>query len=117
MNPYYYLFYRFNQSLNKKEDNEWGPIYGVSVLIGWNVIFIYIKLFNITQENSDGRFKIILVIILASLFILNSVLFLNKKRVDKIMERYEKEFRTSKRIGGWLIVLYILFSLGLIVFI
>ena len=116
-NPYYYLFYRFNQFLNKKKDNEWGVIYAMAVLPGWNIIFIYIKLFNITQENSEGRFKIILIIILASLFIMNSILFLNKKRINRIMERYGKESQVRKKIGGVIIILYIIFSVGLIVFI
>lgn len=116
-NPYYYLFYKLTRFLNKKNNNEWGVIYGQSLLIGWNIIFSYIKIFNITQENSQGKFKIILIIILSSLFVTNSILFLNKKRVERIMERYQNELKTNRKIGNFLVILYVALSLGLIVFI
>jgi|SRR5690554_1474423 len=113
-NPYYYLFYRFNQFLNKKGDNELGPIFGVSVLIGWNLGVIYRKLLPITEENFDGIYKYSAILLAILIFVTNSVLFLNQKRVNRITERYGKESQISKRIGGWLIVFYVLFSLGLI---
>ena len=117
MNPYYYLFYRFNQYLNKKKDNEWGVIYAMTVLPGWNIIIIYINTLPITQENLDGTYKTILIVIACAFFILNSVLFLNKTRVSRIMKRYQNESETSRKIGGVIIILYIIFSVGLVVFI
>lgn len=113
-NPYYYLFYRLNRFYNKKGDNEWGPIYGISLFPGWNIGIAYIAILRVIKEDFDGIYKTNLIVILASLFILNSILFLNKKRVNGIMVRYEKESHTSKRIGGWLIILYVLVSLGLV---
>ncbi|PHS65756.1 MAG: hypothetical protein COB12_06705 [Flavobacterium sp.] len=117
MNPYFYFFYRLNQFFNKKDNNEWGPIFGVSVFIGWNIGIVYISILPITQENFGGFYKNNLIIILVCLFIFNSILFLNKKRVSSIMERYGKESLTSRKIGGFLIVLYVALSLGLILFI
>lgn|SRR5690554_3961783 len=113
-NPYYYLFYRFNQFLNKKRDNEWGPIFGISVLIGWNFGVIFRKILPITKENFDGPYKYSAILLAILIFIFNSVLFLNKERIGKITERYGNESQTSKRIGGWLVVFYILLSLGLV---
>lgn len=114
MNIYFYLFYKFNRILNKNEDNEWGPIGAMTFFLGLNIGMAYIMFFRITRENFDGTYKVILIIILASLFVFNSILFLNKTRVNRIMKRYEKESRTSKRIGGWLMVLYILLSFGVV---
>jgi|SRR5690554_1598569 len=113
-NPYYYLFYRFNQFLNKNGDNEWGPIFGVSVLIGWNFIVIFMKLLPITKENFDRPYKYSAILLAILIFFINTVLFLNKNRVNKIVERHEKESRISKRIGGWIIVFYMILSLGLL---
>ena len=114
MNLYFYLFYKFNRFLNKNRDNEWGPIGAMTFFLGLNIGMAYIMFFQITKENFDGTHKAILITILASLFFFNSILFLNRSRVNRITERYEKESRTSKRIGGCLIVLYILLSFGLV---
>jgi len=113
-NPYYYLFYRFNQFLNKKRDNELGPVFGLSLLVAWNLVFIYSKLLPIAKENFDGFYKYLFVLLLISIYVINTLLFYNKRRVNKIIEYYEKESKESKRTRGWLIVFYILFSFGLI---
>lgn len=114
MNPYFYLFYRFNRFLNKKGDNEWGPIAAMTLFPGWNIGLVYITFLPVTKENFDGAYKITLIIILCSLFALNSFLFLNKKRVSRILEHYRKESLTNAKIGSLLVILYILVSLGLL---
>ena len=116
MNPYYYLFYRLSQFLNKKGNNEWGPIYALTVLVGWNIVVAYVKHFGITSENSQGTYKTVLILIAIALFITNSILFLNKQRVETIMDRYNGESTKSRKIGGFLLILYIVLSLGLIMF-
>lgn len=117
MNPYYYLFYKLSRFLNKKGNNEWGPIYGISIFFGWTLIVIYVKIFHITEENSQGIYKTILGIVAVSLFITNCILFLNKKRVKAIMSRYKGESETRRKVGNLLVILYVVMSLALIVFI
>jgi len=117
MNPYYYLFYKLTRFLNKKGNNEWGPVYALSVLIGWNIGMAFIKVLPITHENFISKYKTVLIIIFVSLFITNCILFLNKKRVKEIINRYQVESETSRKIGNFLVILYVVFSLGLILFI
>ena len=117
MNPYYYLFYKLSRFLNKKGNNEWGPIYGISIFFGWTIVVVYVKIFHITEEYSQGIYKTILGIVTVSLFVTNCILFLNKKRVKAIMDRYKNESDTSRKMGNFLVILYVVLSLGLIIFI
>jgi hypothetical protein len=117
MNPYYYLFYKLSRSLNKKGNNEWGPIYALSVLIGWNILVVYINLFHITEANSKGIFKTMFGVIAIALFITNAILFLNKRRGKEITNRFKGETERNRKIGNLLVILYVILSLALIVFI
>lgn len=114
MNPYYYLFYKLSRFINKKGNNEWGPVYAISVLIGWNIGMAYVKVLPITRENFIGIYKTVLIVIFVVLFIANCILFLNKKRVKAIMTRYRKESAVSRITGNILVILYVALSLGLI---
>jgi hypothetical protein len=117
MNPYYYLFYKLSRFLNKKGNNEWGPIYGISIFFGWTIVVIYIKIFHITGENSQGIYKTILGIVAVFLFVINCILFLNKRRVKEIMNRYKGESEIRRKIGNFLVILYVALSLALILFV
>lgn len=117
MNPYYYLFYKLNLFLNKKGNNENGPIFVLSILIGWNIGIAYIKVFPVTQNNYQSGYKFGIIAIAIILFIINYFLFLDKNRVKEIMSRYKGESETSRKIGNSLVILYVALSLGLIVFI
>lgn len=117
MNPYYYLFYKLSRFLNKKGNNEWGPIYGISIFFGWTIVVVYVKIFQITEGNPQGLYKTILGIMALSLFVLNCILFLNKNRVKGIMSRYKGESKTSRIIGNGMLILYVVLSLGLIIFV
>jgi hypothetical protein len=75
-----------------------------------------VKLFEITQENSQGIYKTVLIAIMILLFVSNCVLFLNKARVSEIMNKYKGESETKKKVGSVWIILYVIFSLGLIAF-
>jgi len=114
MNPYYYLFYKLSRFLNKSGTNEWGPVYAISALIGWNLVFAYIKVLDITVQNPSGIHKTLLIMVGVCLFITNCVLFLNKERVKGIINRYKGESERSRRIGGFLVILYIVLSFALI---
>lgn len=94
-----------------------GPIYGISIFFGWTIVVIYVKLFHITEQNAQGIYKTILGIVAVSLFVTNCILFLNKKRVKEIMNRYKGESEISRKIGNFLVILYVILSLALIVFI
>jgi len=50
------------------------------------------------------------------LFVTNWVLFINKARVNEILNRYKLESVTSMKIGNILLYLYIFIPLGLILF-
>lgn len=116
MNPYYYLFYKFNCFLNRKGDNEWGPIGAITLFIECNIIIPYVKLFHINEKNLNGIYKIILIIICILLFMTNSILFSNKMRVAEIKKRYNGESEINRKIGSFLVILYVALSLGLIIF-
>ncbi len=117
MNPYYYLFYKLNRFLNKKGDNEWGPIGGLTLFMECNVIILYVKLLHINEENLNGIYKTILIIFFVAIFITNAVTFSNKLRVAEIKNRYKGESERSRKIGNVLVLLYVALSLGLIVFV
>jgi hypothetical protein len=114
INPYYYLFYKLTRILNKKGNNDWGPIYTLSILLGMNIVIIYVDFFQITQENSEGIYKTILIIIIIVIFLINSSLFLNKQRTKLIITRYRGESGKSKKIGTFLVVLYVILSILLV---
>lgn len=117
MNPYYYLFYKLNLFLNKKGDNEWGPIGGVTLFLECNIIIPYVKLLHINEENINGIYKTILIIFFVAIFITNAVVFSNKRRVSDILNRYKSESERSRKIGSFLVILYVALSLGSIVFV
>lgn len=117
MNPYYYLFYKLSRFLNKKGNNEWGVIYGISILIGSNIMIAYVRFFNINQEESEGVYKIILIAIGILLFVTNSVLFIRKRRVENIMKQYKNESEIKRKIGNTIVLLYVVLTIALIIFI
>jgi hypothetical protein len=68
-----------------------GVVYAITIIILMNIVFIYVKSFHITRENSHGLYKIILGIVIVCLFATNTILFQNRNRVKKIMNRYKGE--------------------------
>ena len=116
MNPYYYLFYKLNHFLNKKGDNEWGPIGAITLFIECNIIIPYVILFHINEKNLNGIYKIILILMFILIFITNSILFSNKRRVAEIKNRYIGESESNRKIGNLLVGVYAFVSLGLILF-
>ncbi|MDA3942172.1 MAG: hypothetical protein PF694_01380 [Bacteroidetes bacterium] len=116
MNPYYYFFYKLTRFLNKKGNNEWGVIFAISGLVGWNFVIAYVKTFNITQEESEGVYKVILIVIGILLFSTNALLFTNKHRVEKILKRYQNESVVQKKLGSIAVLLYAILTISLIIF-
>lgn len=114
INPYYYLFYKLSRSLNRKGNNEWGPIGAMTWFNGWYAVAAYSQLFPPSQAGSVNNHKIVIGTLILGLFVTNSVLFLNKKRVEKIMSQYKRESERSRRIGRFLVILYIVLSFALI---
>lgn len=109
MNPYYYLFYKINGFVNKKGNNEWGPIFGITVLIGWNFSFVYNKVSNINLNILEIH-KPYLIGLIIALFIFNAILFSNKKRVNRIEERYKNKSKTHKIIGNIVVLIYVILT-------
>jgi len=111
MNIYYYLFYKLSDFLNKKGKNEWGPIAAITFLISLNIGLLYINIFPVTSENFVEGHKTILIIVGVFFFLLNTCLFLNKKRLQKIINRYKGESLKNKRMGSFLVILYVTITL------
>ncbi len=116
MNPYYYLFYKLSRFLSRKGNNENGPIFAISILIGWNIGMIYIKILPVTQANFQSNYKYGIIVIGVFLFVVNYILFLDERRVKSIVNRYKEESERNKKVGNFLVILYIVLSIGLIVF-
>lgn len=110
-------FYKLSRFLNKKGNNEWGPISAITFVTFINLVVIYVNIFPITRGNFNKGYKTVLIIIGIALFMANSVLFLNKNRVKAIMSRYKVESDIGRKIGSCLVILYMVLSLGLIVLI
>lgn len=110
INPYYYLFYKVSRLLNKRGDNEWGPVYAISVLMGLNIGIVYIRMFDVTRDNFEHGYKAVLIIIGIILFAANCILFLNKKRCREIERRFKNESIVNRRIGNALIIIYVLLT-------
>ena len=111
MNIYYYLFYKLSRALNKKGKNEWGVIYALTIIVGYNIALIYINVLPVTKDNFNDGYKIGFIFIAVTLFITNSILFLNKKRVKRIKNRYKDESLKSKRTGNFFVLLYVIITL------
>jgi|SRR5699024_1562216 len=109
MNPYYYLFYKINRILNKKGDNEMGPIFGVTVLIGWNFALIYNKTSIVNMSIFESHKPYIIVFVI-TIFIINIILFSNKKRVNRIEERYKNESKMHKITGNVVVLIYVILT-------
>lgn len=99
MNLYYYLFYKLSQFLNKKGDNEWGPIYAITIIILMNIIFVYVKLFDITEENSQGSYKTILGIVIICIFITNAILFQDRGGSKKLQTTIRANLYETEKLG------------------
>jgi len=116
MNLYYYLFYKLSKFINKKGNNEYGPIFAISVLLSLNIGLFFTKILPVTQENYQRSYEKGVYAIVIMIIILNYILFLNKRRVSEIMNRYQRESETNRKLGNALVILYVVVSLGLIFF-
>jgi len=116
-NLYYYLFYKINLVLNKKGNNEWGVIYAISLFVALYLGIFYVKvLLPLLQVSYEGAHKYISGSIAILVFIGNAKLFLDKKRVNKIMGQYQNESGIRRKIGSFLVVIFIIFCFALVLF-
>ena len=113
MNPYYYLFYKLNCFLNKKGKNGIGPIYLITVLIGWNLAIAYNLILTI-DESTYPSYKYSFAVIVIVVYIFNLIILKNKNRRKQIIERYQDETKSSKILGNILVILYVALSVALI---
>lgn len=119
MNPYHYLFYRLSRVLNKKGNNEMGPIQGVSLLFTLNVTAIFIKVMGPIPDHLRMGAKVALGLLLVVLYILNFYSFGNEHKAMRIVNRYKRESDLHRRIGGVAVLLYVVISfllLGMTIF-
>jgi hypothetical protein len=112
--PYYYLFFKLNRLFNKKENNIWGVIYAQSFLIYINVILIYISVFHVTRYNFHLGHKAIVIVLGIVIFLVNLILFLPKNRHQKLVRDFEEKSTLGKKLGNFIIILYISITIILI---
>jgi hypothetical protein len=114
MNIYYYFFYKISVILNKKGNNEWGPIAAITFfpLISTVPFIVMLMPDDITDLKNIYGFG--LFTIASVFFIINTFLFLNKKRRLEIQKRFQGESLRSKRIGNIIVLLYIIFAIACI---
>jgi hypothetical protein len=112
MNIYYYFFYKISRVLNKKENNDLGPIVAITFFPLATTIPILVYFIPDDVTNLKNIYGVGIVIFCLLFYILNSVLFLNKKRRREIQKRFQGEPLRSKRIGSIIVLLYIIFAIA-----
>lgn len=114
MNIYYYFFYKLTRVLNKKGNNEWGPIVAITFFPLITATPIIVWLLPDETTNLKNIYGFVLFAIALAFYIVNTVLFLNKKRRREIQKRFQGESLRSKRIGNFIVLLYIIFAIACI---
>jgi len=114
MNIYYYFFYKISGVLNKKGNNEWGPIAAITFFPLVSTIPIIVMLIPDDITDLKNIYGIVLFTVASGFFIINTVLFINKKRCREIQKRFQGESLRSKRIGNIIVLLYITFAIACI---
>jgi hypothetical protein len=112
MNIYYYFFYKVSGVLNKKGNNDLGPIVAITFFPLATTIPILVYFIPGDVTNLKNIYGIGIVIFCLLFYILNSVLFLNKKRCREIQKRFQGESLLSKRIGNFVVLIYIVFAIA-----
>lgn len=108
-NPYYYLFYKISKVINKKNNNEMGVMYALTLLITINFITIIGKIVDINESNyRNQNNRAILFIFIIVLFVSNYFIFIHNNRFKKILKLYINESKRSKLIGNTLVLTYII---------
>jgi hypothetical protein len=111
MNPYYYLFYKINFALNKKGNYVLGPIAAITSLLAINFVFLFDSIIkNVYNELEEFSFAIIITFV-AIVYIINLVLFADKKRVKKINLSFQGESKKRKYFGNFLVTIYVLLTM------
>lgn len=110
MNIYYYFFYKISGVLNKKGNNDLGPIVAITFFPIATTIPILVYFIPDDVTNLKNIYGVGIVIFCLLFYILNSVLFLNKKRRREIQKRFQGESLLSKRIGNFAVLLFIIIS-------
>jgi uncharacterized BrkB/YihY/UPF0761 family membrane protein len=111
MNPYYYLFYKLSQFLNKKGNNEWGPIAAITFIPLLSIAPFVIMLIPDDITDLKNVYGYALFGFAIAFFIVNTFLFLNKKRLRKIHKQFQGESLRSKRIGNFIVLIYIVLAI------
>jgi hypothetical protein len=114
MQVYFYLFYKLTRLLNKKGNNEMGPISAITLLGTINIVVIYSKILILSGNSLLSNYKLYFILLIVILFILNCKLFLDKKKVKEIIDKYGRESYKRSTFGFILVYLYISISLGLL---
>jgi len=111
MNIYFYFFYKLSVVLNKKGNNDLGPIVAITFFPLSTTIPILVYFIPDDVTNLKNIYGVGIVVFCLLFYILNSILFLNKKRRIEIQKRFQGESLRSARIGNILVLIYIIFAI------
>ena len=90
-------------------------MYALTVFVGMNIIVVYSKILPITEENSQGGYKIGIGAILIALFITNYILFLHKNKYKQIIKLYKNESLRSRKTGSFVVIFYMVLSIAILI--
>jgi len=114
MNFYKYLFYKlysFVKSVDKRKGAEWGAMNALSILVLTNVGILHNKLFSVAKGSYTSNWKIPLILIGVLIYATNYLLFVHKNGFASIEKQYKNETPTKRRIGTFIVILYLLLTL------
>ncbi|MAO08212.1 MAG: hypothetical protein CL596_05825 [Alteromonas sp.] len=117
MNPYYYLFYKLTSLFNKKGNHEIGPIYAITISVFLYFLLVFLKILQLTKENFNSTYKYYIGGAVLALFIINYLVFRQKKLVDRIKNKYENERPKSKIIGNIFVIIFMILPYILLIII
>ncbi len=110
MNPYYYIFYKLYKLavLLKVRDSQFTAIGCLTLCISLNQ-FAVEEIFKVNNVLSIHQATFLFLFILS----LNSVLFLWRKRYEKIKAKFDSETKTHRITGNIIVFGYVLVSFAL----
>jgi hydrogenase-4 membrane subunit HyfE len=106
-----YCFYRcayskFAQKLDKEESAHIAPAVWIILCQSWNIITIIMLYYIIIDTKFD--FITVYISIFIPLALVNALFLLNRKKYEELRILYKDE--KNKKLKGWGVVLYIIFS-------
>lgn len=108
---YDYIFYKTYKFILKTPSANmatWSTIFSMSLLGYFNILAIFIINLNIIFKD---KAEIAIFFLGTVLLLFNVFVFMGFGRYKKIIEKYDKHSDRQQKIGGMLVLMYVLISL------